>query len=109
MIFKHYFLTNLILYYKYLIKERSVYMPTLYRCEKNKNNYKCSSPPPPKPKPPSKKPFPPKKKKLNFKTCKKNTINSLNEVEHFLNDFQGFWDYVKLYKNVSNIFNRKKH
>ena len=85
-------------------------MPTLYRCEKNKNNYKCPPPPPPKPKPPpSKKPSPPKKKKLNFKTCKKNTINSLNEVEHFLNDFQGFWDYIKLYKNVSNIFNRKKH
>ena len=69
-------------------------MPTLYRCEKSKNNCK---------------PSPTKKKKLNFKTCKKNTINSLNEVEHFLNDFQGFWDYVKLYKNVSNIFNRKNH
>ena len=37
------------------------------------------------------------------------SINSLNEVEHFLNDFQGFWDYVKLYKNVSNIFNRNNH
>ncbi len=93
-------------------------MPTLYRCEKNKNNCNCPPPPknlapppspPPKPKPPSKKPSPPKKKKLNFKTCKKNTINSLNEVERFLNDFQGFWDYVKLYKNVSNIFNRKNH
>lgn len=95
-------------------------MPTLYRCEKNKNNYKCPAPPPPKnlvpppppppkPKPTQKKPSRPKKKKLNFKTCKKNTINSLNEVEHFLNDFQGFWNYIKLYKNVSNIFNRKKH
>ena len=98
-------------------------MPTLYRCEKNKKNCNCPPhipsknlvppppppSPPPKPKPPPKKPSPPKKKKLNFKTCKKNTINSLNEVEHFLNDFQGFWDYVKLYKNVSNIFNRKKH
>lgn len=87
-------------------------MPTLYRCEKSKNNCKSHAPSPPKnllPPPPPKKPSPPKKKKLNFKTCKKNTINSLNEVEHFLNDFQGFWDYVKLYKNVSNIFNRKKH
>lgn len=94
-------------------------MPRLYRCEKNKNNCKCPPPlppkplvppppPPPKPKPPPKKPSPPKKKKLNFKTCKKNTINSLNEVEHFLNDFQGLWDYIKLYKNVSNIFNRKR-
>lgn len=96
-------------------------MPTLYRCEKSKNNCKSPPPPPPpknlapppppppKPKPTQKKTSSPKKKKLNFKTCKKNTINSLNEVEHFLNDFQGFWDYVKLYKNVSNIFNRKNH
>ena len=51
----------------------------------------------------------PPKKKFDFKVYKKNTINSLNEVEHFLNDFQGFWDFVKLYKNVSNIFNRKNH
>lgn len=88
-------------------------MPRLYRCENHKTPpknppCKCPPPPPPKPKPPPKKPSPPKKKKLNFKTCKKNTINSLNEVEHFLNDFQGFWDYIRLYKNVSNIFNRKK-
>ncbi len=88
-------------------------MPRLYRCENHKTPpknppCKCPPPPPPKPKPPPKKPSPPKKKKLNFKTCKKNTINSLNEVEHFLNDFQGFWDYIRLYKNVSTIFNRKR-
>jgi hypothetical protein len=88
-------------------------MPRLYRCENHKTPpknppCKCPPPPPPKPKPPPKKPSPPKKKKLNFKTCKKNTINSLNEVEHFLNDFHGFWDYIRLYKNVSNIFNRKR-
>lgn len=88
-------------------------MPRLYRCENHKTHpknppCKCPPPPPPKPKPPPKKPSPPKKKKLNFKTCKKNTINSLNEVEHFLNDFQGFWDYIRLYKNVSTIFNRKR-
>lgn len=88
-------------------------MPRLYRCENHKTPpknppCKCPPPPPPKPKPPQKKPSPPKKKKLNFKTCKKNTINSLNEVEHFLNDFQGFWDYIRLYKNVSTIFNRKR-
>ncbi len=41
---------------------------------------------------------PPKKKKLNFKTCKNNTINSLNEVEHFLRNFNGFIKYIKLYK-----------
>lgn len=87
-------------------------MPSLYRCENHKTmpkKFPCNCPPPPPPpKPPPKKPSPPKKKKLNFKTCKKNTINSLNEVEHFLDDFQGFWDYIKLYKNVSNIFNRKR-
>ena len=89
-------------------------MPTLYRCEKcpppppMPPKKIAPPPPPPKPKPPPKKPSLPKKKKLNFKTCKKNTINSLNEVEHFLNDFQGFWDYIRLYKNVSTIFNRKR-
>ena len=88
-------------------------MPRLYRCENHKTPpknppCKCPPPPPPTPNPPPKKPSPPKKKKLNFKTCKKNTINSLNEVEHFLNDFHGFWDYIRLYKNVSNIFNRKR-
>ena len=67
-------------------------MPTLYRCEKP------LPPPKPKPPPPPKKPSPPKKKKLNFKTCKKNTINSLNEVEHFLRNFNHFFKYVKLYK-----------
>ena len=88
-------------------------MPRLYRCENHKTPpknppCKCPPPPPPKPKPPPKKPSPPKKKKLNFKTCKKNTINSLNVVEHFLIYFHGFWDYIRLYKNVSNIFNRKR-
>lgn len=90
-------------------------MPRLYRCENHKTppkNPPCKCPPPP-PHTPQKNlvpppPPPPKKKKLNFKTCKKNTINSLNEVEHFLNDFQGFWDYIRLYKNVSTIFNRKR-
>lgn len=74
-------------------------MPSLYRCENNqmlkKRNYfenekrGGEKPPPPKP---------PKKKKLNFKTCKKNTINSLHEVEHFLRDFKHFSRYIKLYK-----------
>ncbi len=41
---------------------------------------------------------PPKKKKPNFKTYKKNTIKSLNDVEHFLNDFKRFTKYVTLYK-----------
>ncbi len=38
------------------------------------------------------------KKKLNFKKIKKNTLNSLNEVEFFLRDFKKFSNYIKLYK-----------
>lgn len=71
-------------------------MPSLYRCENNqilekKNN--CENK-----KKDEKKHLPQKNKKLNFKTCKKNTINSLNEVEHFLRDFKHFSKYIKLYK-----------
>ena len=45
----------------------------------------------------------PKEKKLknntlDIKKIKKNTINSLNEVETFLNNFQKFKNYIKLYK-----------
>lgn len=39
-----------------------------------------------------------KKSKFNFKEKKNNTINSLNEVEAFLNDFKHFKRYVHLYK-----------
>lgn len=71
-------------------------MPSLYKCEKKQfpekiNNHKNE-------KGGKKKNPPPKKKKLNFKTCKKNTINSLNEVEHFLRDFKKFSNYIRLYK-----------
>ena len=38
------------------------------------------------------------KNKIDFKKIKSNTINSLNEVEYFLNDFKQFTKYVKLYK-----------
>ena len=41
---------------------------------------------------------PPKKKEPNFKTMKKNTVKSLNDVEYFLNNFGNFVKYVKLYK-----------
>ena len=41
---------------------------------------------------------PPNKKKPNFKTMKKNTVKSLNDVEYFLNNFGNFVKYVKLYK-----------
>lgn len=71
-------------------------MPNLYRCENkqslqkiNTENYEKRG---------ETKPPPPKKKKLNFKTCKKNTVNSLNEVEHFLRNFNNFTRYIKLYK-----------
>ena len=40
----------------------------------------------------------PQKNKFNFKTCKNNTIKSLNEVEYFLNNFKKFARYVKIYK-----------
>ena len=39
-----------------------------------------------------------KNNKLSFSTYKKNTINSLNEVEHFLRHFNEFSRYIKLYK-----------
>ncbi len=38
------------------------------------------------------------KKTFNFKSCKKNTINSLNEIEYFLNNL----------KNISKIIKIKK-
>lgn len=41
---------------------------------------------------------PHKKNKPDFKAMKKNTINSLNEVECFLNNFGSFVKYIKLYK-----------
>lgn len=37
-------------------------------------------------------------KKMDFKKIKKNTFNSLNEVEFFLRDFKRFSNYIKLYK-----------
>lgn len=37
-------------------------------------------------------------KKFDFKLYKKNTINSLNQVEYFLGHFQNFYKYIKLYK-----------
>ena len=38
------------------------------------------------------------KKKINIKELKNNTLNSLNEVERFLNDFHKFKKYIKIYK-----------
>lgn len=71
-------------------------MPNLYRCENKSFLEKINHPETEKRG--KKKSSPPKKKNLNFKTCKKNTLNSLNEVEHFLRDFKHFSKYIKLYK-----------
>ena len=38
---------------------------------------------------------PPKK---NFNEYKKNTLNSIHDVEHFLNNFHYYFKYFKLYK-----------
>jgi len=40
----------------------------------------------------------PHKNKLSFKSMKKNTICSLNEVEYFLNNFSKIAKCLKLYK-----------
>ena len=50
----------------------------------------CPPPKPPLPKPP--------KKKLDFKSLKKDTCKSLNDVEYFLNNFSSTWKYIKLIK-----------
>lgn len=36
-------------------------------------------------------------KKFNFKHIKKNTCESLNDIEHFLCNFSTFVKYIKLY------------
>jgi hypothetical protein len=38
------------------------------------------------------------KNNFDFKKFKNNTLNSLNEVENFLNNFHQFTNYIKLYK-----------
>lgn len=43
---------------------------------------------------------PPKKKKLDFKSLKCNTIQSLNDVEYFLNNMDKFAKGIKLYKLI---------
>jgi len=37
----------------------------------------------------------PQKKSFNFKSCKKNTIKSLNEIEYFLNNLNRAFKYIK--------------
>ncbi len=38
------------------------------------------------------------KNKIDIKKIKNNTLKSLNDVEHFLRDFNKFKNYIKLYK-----------
>ncbi len=57
---------------------------------------KFQVPPKPQPHKPSK-PKPPKKK-FDFKSLKKDTCTSLNDVECFLNNFSSTWKYIKLIK-----------
>lgn len=42
----------------------------------------------------------PQKKSFNFNLYKKNTINSIHDVEHFLNNFQHYSKYLKLFKII---------
>ena len=50
----------------------------------------------PLPKPPQSKKSP--KKKITFKSLKKDTCTSLNDVEYFLNNFSHTLKYIKLIK-----------
>ena len=38
------------------------------------------------------------KKTFNFKTYKKNTLKSLNDVEYFLNNYKKFKQFIRIYK-----------
>lgn len=40
----------------------------------------------------------PPKKTFNFKTYKKNTLKSLNDVEYFLNNYKKFKQFIRIYK-----------
>lgn len=65
------------------------------------NNIPPTPPTPPRTvtqKTPPPKPPPKRKKKFDFKSFKKDTCTSLNDIEHFLCDFNTFLKYVKLYK-----------
>ena len=41
---------------------------------------------------------PPQKKSFDFKTYKKNTFKSLNDVEYFLNNYKKFKHFLRIYK-----------
>ena len=60
-------------------------MNNIYKCNNNFIENRGDNPPP-------------KKNKFNFKKIKNNIINYLNNVECFLNNFNNFYKYIKLYK-----------
>lgn len=64
----------------------------------NYSNYRTPTPKPPIPPPPKPNNKKPPKKKFNFKTLKKDTCNSLNDVECFLNNFTSNLKYYRLIK-----------
>ena len=69
-----------------------------YRSEKTQNPPAPIIPTPPQPpQKPHKNPKP-VKKKLDFKSLKKYTCKSLNDVEYFLNNFSHTLKYIKLIK-----------
>ena len=70
-------------------------MPNLYRANIPQNENRDGIFPPQKQKCHSNKN---KKNKKDFKTLKKNTIKSLNDVEYFLNNLGNFIKSVKLFK-----------
>ena len=71
------------------------YYPYYYN---RSNGLPAVPPPPPKPCPKPPGPKKPPKKKLDFKTLKKDTCTSLNDVEYFLTNFSQTWKYIKLIK-----------
>lgn len=81
------------------------YMPPMYPRSTSTSNVFPPSPPPQSS--PVEKPLPckptqtkktPQKRKFSFKSFKNDTCSSLNDIEHFLNDFSLFLKYIKLYK-----------
>ena len=69
-------------------------MPNFYRCPYYRTDTPPPMPPSPTPKPPP--PKKPVKKKFDFKSFKKDTCKSLNDVECFLNNFSDTLKYIRL-------------
>ncbi|MBP3801944.1 MAG: hypothetical protein J6I85_08015 [Clostridia bacterium] len=68
-------------------------MPNIYRINIPQNENRGGNFPPPNSKKTN-------NKKYSFKSIKKNTIKSLNEVEYFLNNFSKLAKCIKIYKII---------